>query len=78
VGAGSRGAAEKARAEGGDAHVHWTVERLVSAGLLVIVPGALLAPGHGWLDMLLAYYVPLHAHWGVDQVITDYVHGPRG
>jgi len=40
----------------------WTIERAFSAGLIAILPAALLAPSKG-LDVLLATSMVLHSHW---------------
>lgn len=50
----------------------WTVERVVSAALLAVIPAALLFPSKT-LDTLLAISVVMHAHWGIEAVVIDYV-----
>lgn len=50
----------------------WTAERAVSAGLLAIVPAAIAFPSQG-LDTILAVSMVMHAHWGLEAVVTDYV-----
>lgn len=50
----------------------WTVERAVSAGLLAIVPAAIAFPSQP-LDVILAVSMVMHAHWGLEAVVTDYV-----
>ncbi|CAD6995146.1 succinate dehydrogenase [ubiquinone] cytochrome b small subunit, mitochondrial [Ceratitis capitata] len=49
----------------------WTAERLISLGLLGVVPAAFIYPSQT-LDALLAVSVVLHSHWGVEAIITDY------
>uniref|UniRef100_A0A803XKE8 Succinate dehydrogenase [ubiquinone] cytochrome b small subunit n=1 Tax=Meleagris gallopavo TaxID=9103 RepID=A0A803XKE8_MELGA len=56
------------------ASLHWTSERAVSAFLLGLLPAAYLYPGAA-VDYSLAAALTLHGHWGLGQVITDYVHG---
>lgn len=50
----------------------WTVERFLSAGLLGIVPAAVMFPSQT-LDGLLAVSMVMHSHWGLEAIITDYV-----
>ncbi|XP_069804223.1 succinate dehydrogenase [ubiquinone] cytochrome b small subunit, mitochondrial [Dendropsophus ebraccatus] len=56
------------------ASLHWTAERTVSALLLGLIPAAFMYPG-GAMDYSLAAALTLHGHWGLGQVVTDYVHG---
>ncbi|XP_050178974.1 carotenoid-cleaving dioxygenase, mitochondrial isoform X4 [Myiozetetes cayanensis] len=56
------------------ASLHWTGERAVSVFLLGLLPAAYLCPGPA-VDYSLAAALTLHGHWGLGQVITDYVHG---
>uniref|UniRef100_A0A8C0EXI5 Succinate dehydrogenase [ubiquinone] cytochrome b small subunit n=1 Tax=Bubo bubo TaxID=30461 RepID=A0A8C0EXI5_BUBBB len=56
------------------ASLHWTGERAVSVLLLGLLPAAYLYPGPA-MDYSLAAALTLHGHWGLGQVITDYVHG---
>jgi len=50
----------------------WTAERAVSVGLLAIVPAAIAFPSQP-LDAVLAVSMVMHAHWGLEAVVTDYV-----
>ncbi|EDW68335.1 succinate dehydrogenase [ubiquinone] cytochrome b small subunit, mitochondrial isoform X1 [Drosophila virilis] len=50
----------------------WTLERLVSVGLLAVIPAAFAAPSQV-LDALLAISVVIHTHWGVEAMIVDYL-----
>ncbi|XP_030369772.1 succinate dehydrogenase [ubiquinone] cytochrome b small subunit, mitochondrial [Scaptodrosophila lebanonensis] len=50
----------------------WTVERIVSAALLGVIPAAFIAPSQA-LDALLAVSVVIHAHWGVEAMVVDYL-----
>ncbi len=50
----------------------WTAERVFSAGLLAIVPAAIAFPSQP-LDVILAVSMVMHAHWGLEAVVTDYV-----
>ncbi|XP_045412539.1 succinate dehydrogenase [ubiquinone] cytochrome b small subunit, mitochondrial isoform X1 [Lemur catta] len=56
------------------ASLHWTSERVVSVLLLGLLPAAYLNPCSA-MDYSLAAVVTLHSHWGLGQVVTDYVHG---
>ncbi|XP_036392802.1 succinate dehydrogenase [ubiquinone] cytochrome b small subunit B, mitochondrial [Megalops cyprinoides] len=56
------------------ASLHWTSERVLSIVLLGMVPAAYLYPGPV-MDYSLAAALTLHGHWGLGQVLTDYVHG---
>lgn len=56
------------------ASLHWTGERVVSVLLLGLLPAAYLNPCSA-MDYSLAAVLSLHSHWGLGQVVTDYVHG---
>ncbi|XP_053546297.1 succinate dehydrogenase [ubiquinone] cytochrome b small subunit, mitochondrial [Bombina bombina] len=56
------------------ASIHWTSERVLSVALLGLLPAAYLYPGPA-IDYSLAAALTLHGHWGIGQVLTDYVHG---
>uniref|UniRef100_A0A8C2QY56 Succinate dehydrogenase [ubiquinone] cytochrome b small subunit n=1 Tax=Capra hircus TaxID=9925 RepID=A0A8C2QY56_CAPHI len=56
------------------ASLHWTGERVVSVLLLGLIPAAYLNPCSA-MDYSLAAALTLHSHWGIGQVVTDYVHG---
>ncbi|KAM9221303.1 succinate dehydrogenase [ubiquinone] cytochrome b small subunit, mitochondrial [Dugong dugon] len=56
------------------ASLHWTGERVVSVLLLGLLPAAYLNPCSA-MDYSLAAALTLHSHWGIGQVVTDYVHG---
>ncbi|KAL2807090.1 succinate dehydrogenase [ubiquinone] cytochrome b small subunit, mitochondrial isoform a precursor, partial [Daubentonia madagascariensis] len=56
------------------ASLHWTSERVVSVLLLGLLPAAYLNPCSA-MDYSLAAAITLHSHWGLGQVVTDYVHG---
>ncbi|XP_073441224.1 succinate dehydrogenase [ubiquinone] cytochrome b small subunit, mitochondrial [Dendrobates tinctorius] len=56
------------------ASLHWTGERAVSVALLGLIPAAYMYPGAA-MDYSLAAALALHGHWGLGQVLTDYVHG---
>ncbi|KAM4703331.1 succinate dehydrogenase [ubiquinone] cytochrome b small subunit, mitochondrial [Rhinophrynus dorsalis] len=56
------------------ASMHWTGERALSVALLGLLPAAYLYPGAA-MDYSLAAALTLHGHWGLGQVVTDYVHG---
>ncbi|XP_006217924.1 succinate dehydrogenase [ubiquinone] cytochrome b small subunit, mitochondrial [Vicugna pacos] len=56
------------------ASLHWTSERVVSVLLLGLLPAAYLNPCSA-MDYSLAAALSLHSHWGIGQVVTDYVRG---
>lgn len=62
----------KQAAAGSDHSGLWTAERFLSAGLLLFLPGALLYPNQ-ILDSLLAVSLVMHAHWGLEAIVTDYI-----
>ncbi|XP_059405186.1 succinate dehydrogenase [ubiquinone] cytochrome b small subunit A, mitochondrial [Carassius carassius] len=52
---------------------HWTGERVLSVVLLGMAPAAYLCPGP-LLDYSIVAALTLHGHWGIGQILTDYVH----
>ncbi|XP_007100873.2 succinate dehydrogenase [ubiquinone] cytochrome b small subunit, mitochondrial-like [Physeter macrocephalus] len=56
------------------AYLHWTGERVASVLLLGLIPAAYLNPC-SVVDYSLAAALTLHSHWGIGQVVTDYVRG---
>lgn len=56
------------------ASMHWTAERVVSVLLLAMGPVAYFYPSP-IVDYSLAAALTLHGHWGIGQVLTDYIHG---
>ncbi|XP_061574690.1 succinate dehydrogenase [ubiquinone] cytochrome b small subunit B, mitochondrial-like [Cololabis saira] len=56
------------------ASLHWTAERALSVLLLALGPAAYFSPSP-IVDYSLAATLTLHGHWGLGQVLTDYVHG---
>lgn len=53
---------------------HWKFERYVSVAMLTLIPTGIVYPSAA-VDWALAVVVPIHNHWGVGQVLTDYIHG---
>ncbi|XP_054760304.1 succinate dehydrogenase [ubiquinone] cytochrome b small subunit B, mitochondrial-like [Lytechinus pictus] len=53
---------------------HWNAERVLSVGLIGIIPAAFLIQNPA-LDYALAASLVLHGHWGMEQVFLDYIHG---
>ncbi|XP_006866789.1 PREDICTED: succinate dehydrogenase [ubiquinone] cytochrome b small subunit, mitochondrial-like [Chrysochloris asiatica] len=53
--------------------LHWTGERVVSVLLLDLLPAAYFNPCSA-MDYSLAVVLLLHGHWGLGQVVTDYIH----
>lgn len=64
--------APKYSAASGTHSTLWTVERALSAGLLAILPAAIIWPSQP-LDALLAVSIVMHAHWGLEAIVVDYV-----
>ncbi|XP_061416328.1 succinate dehydrogenase [ubiquinone] cytochrome b small subunit, mitochondrial [Lethenteron reissneri] len=58
----------------GSASAHWSAERVVSIAAFTLIPAAVAFPG-GVTDYAIAATLTLHSHWGLGQIITDYVHG---
>ena len=59
----------------GAGHNHsklWTIERALSAALLLVIPAALAAPSKA-LDTLAAITLVMHTHWGVEANVVDYI-----
>ncbi|XP_067826961.1 succinate dehydrogenase [ubiquinone] cytochrome b small subunit B, mitochondrial [Heptranchias perlo] len=56
------------------ASLHWTSERILSVTLLGLFPAAYFCPG-SVVDYSLAAAVTLHGHWGLGEILTDYVRG---
>ncbi|XP_068685238.1 succinate dehydrogenase [ubiquinone] cytochrome b small subunit A, mitochondrial-like [Montipora foliosa] len=53
---------------------HWKFERYFSVALVTLIPTGIIYPSAA-VDWALAVVVPIHNHWGVGQVLTDYIHG---
>jgi len=53
----------------------WKYFRFVTLGMFCTIPLAINVPNPVF-DYGLAALISLHAYWGVDEVITDYVHAP--
>ncbi|XP_035659113.1 succinate dehydrogenase [ubiquinone] cytochrome b small subunit, mitochondrial-like [Branchiostoma floridae] len=54
---------------------HWNAERVLVLGMLGIFPLAYFVHNPA-MDYCLATAVVLHGHWGFEQIVTDYIHGP--
>jgi len=52
----------------------WNRERYVAASQLAIIPLSLLLE-NPVTDYLLAATLSIHAYWGLECIVTDYVHG---
>jgi succinate dehydrogenase (ubiquinone) membrane anchor subunit len=50
----------------------WQAERVLSVGLLGLVPAALLVPTQA-TDYLVSLAIVMHFHWGLEAIVTDYV-----
>ncbi|XP_037072927.1 succinate dehydrogenase [ubiquinone] cytochrome b small subunit, mitochondrial-like isoform X2 [Pollicipes pollicipes] len=55
---------------------HWNAERLLSVGLLGVVPAAFIFPSPA-LDYALALSVVVHSHWGMEAIVADYMRPKR-
>ena len=82
IGQGLRAASTTAAAgpatsasSGGGSSIHWNVERYLSVALLAIIPASLLIES-SLTDYILAASLVLHSHWGLQNILTDYIHGP--
>ncbi|XP_070548504.1 succinate dehydrogenase [ubiquinone] cytochrome b small subunit B, mitochondrial-like [Ptychodera flava] len=56
------------------ASTHWNAERVLATGLLCAFPIAFITQAPA-MDYVLAAAVTLHGHWGLQQIVTDYIHG---
>merc|ERR1712168_710372 len=54
---------------------HWLTERVVAVALLGAIPAGVLYPVP-LVDHCLAVLLPLHAYWGVNAIIADYLYRP--
>ncbi|CAH1247373.1 SDHD [Branchiostoma lanceolatum] len=54
---------------------HWNAERVLVLGMLGIFPLAYFVHNPA-IDYGVAAAVVLHGHWGFEQILTDYIHGP--
>ena len=54
---------------------HWKIEKILSGVLLGLIPAALILENN-ILDYVLATALVVHGHWGLECIITDYIHGP--
>jgi len=50
----------------------WTAERILSAGLVPLIPMALLMPCAPF-DYMVAFALTVHSHWGIEAIVVDYV-----
>jgi succinate dehydrogenase (ubiquinone) membrane anchor subunit len=60
------------RHSSGDHSKLWGIERMVSAGLLALIPASLALPIPG-ADYALALALVAHVHWGVEAIVVDYI-----
>eukprot|EP00111_Clytia_hemisphaerica_P003855 TCONS_00011069-protein len=54
---------------------HWMTERVVAVALLGAIPAAVFYPTP-LVDHCLSVLLPLHAYWGVNAIIGDYLYRP--
>lgn len=50
----------------------WQAERVLSLGMLGIVPLSLICPSQA-ADFLLGVSIVMHSHWGLEAIVTDYI-----
>lgn len=61
------------RQSAGGSHVAlWQAERVLSVGLLGLIPASLLIPSQA-SDYLVSLALVMHFHWGIEALVTDYV-----
>lgn len=60
------------RSAHGDHSKIWTAERFLSAGMVGILPAAMLMPSP-LLDTLMAVAIVMHMHWGIEAIVVDYI-----
>eukprot|EP01135_Chromosphaera_perkinsii_P003667 Nk52_evm5s251 gene=Nk52_evmTU5s251 len=59
-----------------DMATHWNMEKLVTFGVIGLLPACAVASGTApLLDTALGVAVVVHGHWGLECILTDYVHG---
>ncbi|KAL7645407.1 UNVERIFIED_CONTAM: hypothetical protein RMT77_003793 [Armadillidium vulgare] len=59
--------------EGDQNHVmHWNAERILSLALLGTIPSAFVI-SNPVTEYLLAFLLTVHAHWGIEAIVCDYV-----
>lgn len=66
------------RLESTASHNHskqWNMEHLTTIALLGTIPAALVLE-NPVVDSVLAVLLSAHVFWGLECIITDYVHGP--
>ena len=56
---------------------HWNMEKLVTFGVIGALPAAAMSGGGSVpIDVTLGVLSVVHGHWGLECILTDYVHGP--
>ncbi|KAF0308354.1 Succinate dehydrogenase [ubiquinone] cytochrome b small subunit, mitochondrial [Amphibalanus amphitrite] len=55
---------------------HWNAERLLTVGLLGVLPVAFTFPSPA-LDYAVALSVAVHSHWGMEAIFADYARPKR-
>jgi len=69
---GNVGLAKRLMSSTGDHVTLWTAERILSAALVPVIPLALIMPCAP-LDVLMAFGLAIHSHWGIEAIVVDYV-----
>ncbi|KAJ3195537.1 membrane anchor subunit of succinate dehydrogenase, Sdh4 [Irineochytrium annulatum] len=52
---------------------HWSAERALSVLTIPVIATAFIAGPVSYNDLLLGIVIPLHTHFGIDSMITDYI-----
>ncbi|PAA86417.1 hypothetical protein BOX15_Mlig010157g1, partial [Macrostomum lignano] len=59
---------------------HWTVERVLTVGMLPLYPAALMMDGLA-MNLAVGAAITMHVYWGIEAVIKDYamerLYGPQ-
>ncbi|KAL7673838.1 hypothetical protein ACOME3_000118 [Neoechinorhynchus agilis] len=54
------------------ANVKWSIERIVSLDIALLIPAIFIFPSKA-LEATLVALIVTHAHWGMQHIIADYV-----
>ncbi|XP_065175151.1 succinate dehydrogenase [ubiquinone] cytochrome b small subunit A, mitochondrial-like [Sycon ciliatum] len=52
----------------------WAGERVIAVAMLGLLPAGIAFPGYMVIDLSLGILLPLHAHFGLHQLVADYIH----
>ncbi|XP_050720913.1 succinate dehydrogenase [ubiquinone] cytochrome b small subunit, mitochondrial-like isoform X2 [Eriocheir sinensis] len=65
-------AAPEVEQAGHDHVLHWTAEKILTVILMGAIPTAFIMPNAA-TEYFLALCLSLHAHWGVEAIVVDYI-----